>query len=222
MSYFDEVKNNWGRQRWGKFTASCIYRLMGSAKSFDTYVDEVACEAYTEYEENQFDGTWEMRQGRIKEPIAFKFHENLLKIHLPADRFIKIEYFGDGNPNFKEYNEHAGASADCVVFKDVNVAYFGGEYKCPKRDTHFDRIRSMKEWTDLKERHPDYYWQCQFNMMCWNVDMWHWCSFNELFPLKDRLLIIEVPANKADQQKLKIKLSDAIIKKKEILSSLTL
>lgn len=217
MNYFEKTNTEWLKERWGCFTGSEIDRLLGSG--FDKYVDEVACQAYTEFEENTFEGNWAMREGKKNEPLAFQFHQKIIQANFGD--LVRAEYYGDATPLFKKYNDHSGASADSIIYKADSTPYIAGEYKCPTRDVHFWRLRNLKDHIDLKKAHPNYYGQLQFNMMCWNVDLSHWCSFNDKFiALSDKMVLIEVPADKNYQMNLKAKLSMAIKRKLVIISEM--
>lgn len=230
MNYFEESKVKWGQERWGFFTGSNIFKLLvkGSGTTFGkgamTYIEQVACQCYTNYEANDFEGTYAMREGRKKEPEASKFYEKIISHLFINGENLKPHYFGEKEPNFKKYNEYSGVSSDEVLFIG-NTPYIVAEFKCPTRDVHFFRLREIKKYTDnqshlfIKEHYPEYYAQIQFNMMAWCVKLGHWCSYNEYFPMDKRMLIIEVPEDKPFQNNLKIVLEMANKKKLEILET---
>lgn len=234
MNYFQLSNAEWKKLRWGKFTGSNCYRLMG--KGFDTYVNEVACERYTAYEHTDFEGTWEMRQGKAKEPQAFEFHRKILSkfavdvdgnlLYPFIDGTYNIEYFGDNKPVFKEFDQEPykgwmGNSLDSLISKRDGTPLFTGEYKCPKRDTHMFYLQNIKDAADLKEHKPEYYWQMQSGFLNYGVDLGHFCSYNEFFPFDQKMLLINVAANKNDQRALKIKLDAGIEKAQEIIEKLS-
>lgn len=224
MNYFQEKKAEWAKQRWGKFTGSNAYKLFG--KGFNSYVEEVACQKYTSYEHSDFEGTWEMREGKKKEPEAFAFHKaQLMQLEPFIDGRLRIEYYGDNNPIFQPYDDDrfrdwVGISLDSLVVKSDGTPYLTGEYKCPKRDTHMMYIRKIKNGIDLKEYKPEYYWQIQLGILVSGVSFSHFCSYNEYFPYKHRMHIVEVFPNKNDHILLKSKLSQAIEEAHKILSEL--
>ena len=80
MNYFEEKEEKWGKLRWGMFTGSRISELFVMdkngcfGKGAMSYINKVACESYTEYEHNEFKGTWQMRQGKINEPMCAKYY----------------------------------------------------------------------------------------------------------------------------------------------------
>lgn len=230
-NYFDEKKAEWGKLRWGKFTGSSIYKLLerGNGTTFGkgamAYITQIACEAYTSYEQNDFEGTWDMREGKRKEPQAAKFYSHVISSIQVNGVPLRTIYYGDSDPHFKDYNEHSGASVDMIGMLN-DSPYFVPELKCPKRDTHFDRLIKLSAYKEeekyifLKTEHKDYYAQIQFEMMCWGVDFGHWVSYNEYFPMDDRIIIIHVPADKPFQKNLDLTLQLAIKEKIRILEEL--
>lgn len=223
-----EAVLNWKRKKWGMFSASLIHHLLipgtadkktGLKDSFGkgalTYIHQIASQSYIEFNDEE-DGaeSFSMKEGKRREPISAGHYQRIIGL----DNMV---YFG-GQPEFFKYNEHSGCSPDLVVWKgETNwIASFGAEFKNPKRDTHMDYLIEIKTWEDLKEKCPDYYAQCQFCMMTLKADLWHWVSHHEYYPTKDRLLIIEVPANKKFQDELDVKLSMAIKKKNEFVELL--
>lgn len=234
MNYFQLSKAEWAKQRWGKFTGSGISRLMG--KGFDTYVEEVACERYCEYEDSGFEGTWEMREGKRKEPEAFRFHEKILKsfavvpevgekFHPFQNGMFTLEYYGDNKPFFKEFEDpkykgYCGVSPDSVAFRKNGDPYLLGEYKCPKRSTHMFYIKNIREGVDLKLHEPGYYGQIQFNLLVWGAELAHFCSYNEYFPQDQKMHLVEVLPDKNYLMSLKTRLSNGIKKVNSIIEEL--
>ena len=109
-----------------------------------------------------------------------------------------------------------------VAWKDEanKIASFGCELKNPSSAVHMEYLLTIKDSQDLKKESIEYYTQCQFAMMTFKTDLWHWCSHNEYFRGNDRMLIIEVPADKNFQADLEVKLGMAIKKKNEFIEQL--
>ena len=230
-NYFEEKEQEWGKQKWGMFSASRISELLilnadGSfGKGAMTYINQVACECYTEYEHNEFKGTWEMRQGKINEPLAAQYYTSIMKsIEIPG-RTIRWEYYGGANPLFKKYNDFSGTSPDQIGFLDEKP-YILAEFKCPSRDMHWQRLQQIskyrpeQEYLWLREYHIDYYAQMQFNMLNFGCKIGHWVSYNQYFKEPDTAIIITIPEDKTFQHKLKILLGMANTEKNKIINSL--
>jgi hypothetical protein len=223
-----EAVSNWKRKKWGMFSASRIHHLLvpgtadkktGIAPMFGkgalTYIHEIASQSYIEFNDEE-DGaeSFSMKEGKRREPIAAGYYQRIIGLN-------DMMYFG-GQPDFYNYDEHSGCSPDLVVWKDEanQIASFGAEFKNPKRDTHMDYLIEIKNCEDLKNKCSDYYTQCQFCMMVLKADLWHWVSHHEYYPVKDRMLIIEVPVDKNFQADLEVKLSMAVKKKNEFVNLL--
>jgi hypothetical protein len=216
-----DAEDEWRRCKWGKFSASEIDNLMtlGQRETFSAggiaYIERIAREAYTIFNDSENNETFAMKQGKKKEAEAFQFYRQLLG----RDDF---EYYGGGNPYFEHYSNDSGASPDCLLWKDRanKIVSFGAEFKCPTSKIHWDYIRSIKTQFDLKQMNPLYYGQCQFGMMTFKTDLWHWCSYNEYYPIKHRMKIIEIVPDKNYQSNLKIREQMAVKKKYQFLEEI--
>lgn len=206
-------EEQWLLKKWGCFSASEMYKLLskGTGEMFGTgaktYIEEVAIQAYTLFNTEENVETYAMKKGKMKEADSFGYYRNLFA---GSNVFDHIEYYGGDNPIFEKYNEHSGCSPDSLAFGKKNKVMFGAEFKNNQRKAHFTDLRRISDHFDLKRDHLDDYTQCQFSMMCYNVDLWHWNSYNEYFPDSDKLLIIEVPKDKIFQDNLEIRLQMAI------------
>ena len=141
---------DWKAQRYGKFTASEIVKILGVrglGETGKTYAIEKAIEElYGEFEEQYI--SYEMQNGIATEPLAFaKFKE------LKGLDFLEVSECG-----FFNYEEHAGASPDGIV-SDNSIL----EIKCPKSTAFFKLVAT-------NEIDPKYYAQMQMQMLCTGTD----------------------------------------------------
>ena len=139
---------SWLKDRYGKFTASEIIKLLGArglGETGKTYAIEKAIEElYGDFEENYI--SYDMAQGIENEPLAFaKFQE------LKGLEFLEVEKCG-----FFNFEQHAGASPDGLVSDNAIL-----EIKCPKSTTFFKLVATNE--IDAK-----YYAQMQMQMLCTN------------------------------------------------------
>lgn len=139
---------SWKQQRYGKFTASEIVKILGVRGLGETgknYAIDKAIEAlYGEFEENYI--SYDMQNGIDTEPLAFaKFKE------LKSLEFLEVT-----NCGFFDNCEHSGASPDGLVSDDAIL-----EIKCPKSSTFFKLVATNE--IDTK-----YYAQMQMQMMSTN------------------------------------------------------
>ena len=139
---------SWLKDRYGKFTASEIIKLLGArglGETGKTYAIEKAIqELYGDFEENYI--SYDMAQGIENEPLAFaKFQE------LKGLEFLEVE-----NCGFFNFEQHAGASPDGLVSDNAVL-----EIKCPKSTTFFKLVAT-------NEIDSKYYAQMQMQMLCTN------------------------------------------------------
>lgn len=150
MSNTEQRTNEWKSQRYGKFSASEIVKLLGArglGETGKTYAIEKAIEElYGEFEEPFI--SYDMQNGIDTEPLAFAKFKDLKGLE-----FLEVETCG-----FFEYNKHAGASPDGLVSDNAVL-----EIKCPKSTTFFKLVAT-------NEIDPKYYAQMQMQMLCTGRD----------------------------------------------------
>ena len=139
---------SWLKDRYGKFSASEIIKILGArglGETGKTYAIEKAIqELYGDFEENYI--SYDMQNGIDTEPLAFaKFQE------LKGLEFLEVEKCG-----FFNFEQHAGASPDGLVSDDAVL-----EIKCPKSTTFFKLVAT-------NEIDSKYYAQMQMQMLCTN------------------------------------------------------
>lgn len=136
----------WYKERYGKFTASEIHKLLGVRGLGETgksYAIEKAIEQLYGQVEDSYSGK-DIQRGVDLEPYAFnKFQE----MHPETTESFMFPY-----------GQHAGASPDGVVGKDAVL-----EIKCP-RATKFFKIVADENID------KEYYAQMQMQMLCSNSD----------------------------------------------------
>lgn len=145
MSNIEQRSQEWHEQRFGKFTASEIYKLMGIkglGETGKTYAFEKAIqELYGEFEENYISA--DMQRGIELEPLAFEKIKELKGLD-----FINVE-----TCSFFEFGENAGASPDGLIGEDTIL-----EIKCPKSNTFFKLVAD-------NEINKNYFYQMQMQML---------------------------------------------------------
>jgi len=144
VSNANQRSSEWHKDRYGKFTASEIHKLLGVKGLGETgksYAIEKAIEQLYGQVEDNYRGA-DMQRGVELEPLAFaKFQE----------------LYPEATESFMfPYGEHAGASPDGVVGKDAIL-----EIKCP-RATKFFKIVADENID------KEYYAQMQMQMLCSN------------------------------------------------------
>lgn len=119
---------------------------------------------------------------------------------------------------FVPYTDHAGGSPDRKILNEPK----GVEIKCPfNPKNQVDYLMFTDQW-DLKRMKPEYYWQCQANLLFTGWELMHFCSFDpRMKENKHKLVHIEVKPNEEDQNALIKKLEIAIKEKLALLKLLS-
>jgi putative phage-type endonuclease len=137
--------DSWKQQRYGKFTASEIIKILGVRGIGETgknYAIDKAIESlYGEFEENYI--SFDMQNGIDTEPLAFAKFKKLKSLE-----FLEVT-----NCGFFDNCEHSGASPDGLVSDNAIL-----EIKCPKSSTFFKLVAT-------NEVDPKYYAQMQMQML---------------------------------------------------------
>ena len=207
----EEIRADWLAQRMGRFTASQFYRLMTCINKSElpdgakTYVNETVAECLVIPGSSDGYVSAEMQWGIDNEAAAVAA--------FVAATGLSVSAHGS-NQVFIEYGDHAGATPDGMM---INA---GLELKCPKSVTHLGYLK-IKTTEDLKSICPNYYWQVQGSMMITGLKRWYFASYDPRFvDAQHQLHIVEIVANEADIEQLKIRLAMAIVLKKFLLEQL--
>lgn len=152
----EQRSEEWFKDRFGKFTASQIHKLLGVrglGQTGETYAVEKAIESlYGQVEENV--QSWDMRRGIELEPIAFGRFKELYPETVESYMF--------------PYGEHAGASPDGVVGTEAVL-----EIKCPRAVKFFKLVAD-----GIIDK--EYIAQMQMQMMCSNSKRAYFFNYLQL------------------------------------------
>lgn len=206
----DNSKDQWFSDRWSKWTASEIHKLLSKGTGDRmwgagalTYIKKKAIEKETVFWENpKLENVKSLLWGKRYEEPAF---DHYVKMTRNAD----MRYMGTETPLFLTYNDDSGGSPDGLM-GDGDSIHLGLEMKCPlTSEIHWDYL-SFKDQYDLKEYSIEYYSQVQFLLMITKAPEFHWVSFDERFKdIKKRMKIIEVKQDKPFQANLDIRIRQA-------------
>lgn len=206
---FKEIQD-WMAQRCGKFTASEIYKLMGSGKKdyfslvAKTYISQKAAEILT-LEPSNRPNTMAMDWGQSHEYEAYtKFKE----------MYGDCEYFGGENPTFFKYSKYSGGSPDALG------SDFVLEIKCPYNSSEHLNHWLYETGEDLKDGKPEYYWQVVANMIFTGKDKAIFVSYDPRFEPEYQLKTLKISLNLDDACLLQERLREAEIHLDQLLNKI--
>lgn len=167
-------QDNFQMSRLGQFTASNIHALLKAGKKKDvvfgdtamSYIREKIAEAITGESKPQVRSTatdW----GNEHETDAIMWFEQITG--------KKVEHFGVSNYKYFPYNSTSGCSPDGLVVGEQSII----QVKCPYlAANHVEYLLAPKTMEWLKANQPEYYTQCQFEMMCTKRDLCYFVSYH--------------------------------------------
>lgn len=206
----DNNKDQWFSDRWAKFTASEIHKLLSKGRGDEmfgagamTYIKKKAIEKETTFWENpKLEHVKSLLWGKRYEEPAFNHY-------LKMTKNVDMRYMGTETPLFLTYNDDSGGSPDGLL-GDGEIIHLGLELKCPQDSgVHWDYL-GLKDQLDLKQYSIEYYSQVQFLLMITKAELFHWASFDERFKdVKKRMKLIEVKPDKPFQANLDIRIKQA-------------
>lgn len=209
----EQRSKSWFEIRSGKFTASEVHKLMGKTFGTDlskwtqtaqTYILEKVSEHFAEPQKEMT--SYACQWGIEHEEIARNYYEAVFK--------EEVEQVG-----FKQYLKlDAGCSPDGLVKGKKR----GIEIKCPMTNVQHLKNILIKNNADLKANNPEYYWQIQFSMLCFDYHVWDYVSYHPNFEAKTRLNCIEIVRDDKDIALLVERLNLAIIIKNELIKQIGL
>ena len=198
ISTQEDRKREWLMQRYGKFTASEVHKLMAYPdkdelpKGAISYVLKKAAENLTEFSITQYI-TDAMQWGMINEPEAIDAFSEATGLIVSKCK-DEQEFIDKG---------HVGGTPDGLILSDFS----GVEVKCPNSDTHLV-YRQIQTGPDLKAVALEYYWQVHCLMMLTSSQHWYFVSYDPRFKEERlRLHIAKIFADPIDLARLKIRLS---------------
>jgi len=247
MSFFDDLLNpdtahrhiiqgsdQWDEVRCGRFTASEMHRLMGSAKremtpeelanrpkkgvgssvKFITLNDVLSDVALTYIKQKVAETlTGKLKPSSYAYPLVYgKETESEAVEYFQEKTGLKCEEIG-----FCPYTDHAGGSPDRDIPDDNSFL----EVKCPWQSENQIDYLMLTDHFDLKRMHPDYYYQVQSNLVFTGKDKAHFVTYDPRFK-NDNLKMqhIIIPAVEADQDLIRLKIALAVKEKLSMIQTL--
>lgn len=172
----DMAQEAWLKERWGKFTASEMYRLMTNGKTKDglsvgamTYVREKVAEVLIPFQtglDSASHLSTAMEWGKDHELEAIAAFETATG--------IRVNHNGEDQQFILSDCGNWGGTPDGITFDA------GLEVKCPESKTHLLYL-SVVDAETLKETEAKYYWQIQACMALTGKSHWHFVSYDPRF-----------------------------------------
>jgi hypothetical protein len=224
----------WFNMRLGRFTSSEMHKLMkpgkrpmtkeelaqrpkkgkGSATTtvddwtvFSdtalTYIEQKVAEILTgQIEDDVY--AYAKEYGKEMEPVAAEYFSELTGLSVEPAPFIP---FGD----------HAGGSPDRFIIEEDA----GLEIKCPLKPVKQVKYLQLTDQFDLMRFFPDFYWQCESNLLFTGKQKWYFATFCPQMKIANhKLKIIEVKPIAEHFQMITDSIAGAVGEKLRILKDL--
>lgn len=185
----EQRSQEWREIRRGKFTASEIYKLMGTGAKpskfgpslsdwTDTaqgYIMSKVAELYAE--QDQDITSREMQWGADHESEARAYYEGVFGETVDEVGFL-----------LWPKNTSCGCSPDGLIMQKNR----GIEIKCPFTLTAHIESFLIKDNDSFKAYKPNYYWQVMSSLLFTGFDSWDFVSYHPYFKADKRLSCIEI------------------------------
>jgi hypothetical protein len=228
LKHIAQGSDQWDQIRVGRFTSSEIHRLMGTAyremtpeelkarpksgkgsavkrievygelsDKAETYIKEKVAETITGIKK-ETSYAYPLVYGKEMEPNAVEYFQRKTGLECEEIGFIA---FGD----------HAGGSPDRKTPDGIL------EVKCPYSiEMQIDYLMLTDQW-DLKRMKPEYFWQCQSNLLFTNAEVCHFITYDPRYPETHRMTHIQVKPDEDAFNAIVKKLEAAVKRKLETL-----
>lgn len=229
LQHISQGSDQWDQIRVGRFTSSEIYNLMGAA-----YREMTPEELKARPKSGKGSGVkrvevYDELSETAEKYIKVKVAEALTGIKKESSYAYPLVYGKEMEPNAVEYfqekkgleceeigfiafGDHAGGSPDRKT-KDGIL-----EVKCPYTiEMQIDYLMLTDQW-DLKRLKPEYFWQCQSNLLFTNEKVCHFITYDPRYPEPYRMTHIEVKPDEDAFNAIVRKLEAAVKRKLETLA----
>lgn len=195
----------WDKDRLGKFTASEIYKLMGTPKSKTDIFTATAYTYILDKVSEELVGFATVKNG---EALVWGIEQEAqAKKWFSTITGKTIEEVG-----FIAHDEQSGGSPDGIV--DDGII----EIKCPFNTVN--HIKHILDSENFRGNFPEYYWQMQMNMLVTKKQKCYFISFDPRIDAESGMFIKQIARNDEDIALMVDKIKEAIEAKKTILSKL--
>lgn len=233
LKHISQGSDQWDQVRVGRFTSSEMHRLMGAAyrdmtpeelkarpktgkgsgtkrvevygslsDAAETYIKEKVAETVTGIKkDNAY--AYPLVYGKEMEPQAVEYFQKIKGVECEEIGFIA---FGD----------HAGGSPDRMIPGTGEIV----EVKCPYSiEMQIDYLMLTDQW-DLKRLKPEYFWQCQSNLLFTQAKLCHFITYDPRYPESHRLTHIQIKPDDDAFTAITEKIAAAVKRKLETLQQI--
>jgi hypothetical protein len=213
--HVEQNSEEWDRLRIGRFTSSEMHKLMTSPRSKEAKEGGELSETAKTYIMVK---VAETLSGR-KKPDSYAYPLVYGKETEPQaiEYFIEKTGFKYDKIGFVAFGDHAGGSPDGLI-NDVEIL----EIKCPwALETQMEYCMLTDQY-DLKRMFPEYYYQCQSNLLFTDTKVCHFVTYDPRYDQdKFKLTHLTVTPHKEDQQAICDKIAKAVKEKLSLIQTLT-
>jgi hypothetical protein len=213
--HVEQNSEQWDRLRIGRFTASEIHKLMTEPRSKAAKENGELSETAKNYimvkvaetlsgRKNPDSYAYPIVYGKETEPEAIEY-------------FIERTGFNYEKIGFIAFSDHAGGSPDGLVNGNEIL-----EIKCPwSIATQVDYLMLTDQY-DLKRMFPEYYWQCQANLLFTDTKLCHFVTYDPRYEeSKFKMTHLKVAPHADDQQAICDKVAKATEEKLKLIKLLS-
>jgi hypothetical protein len=168
----ETAETTWLKERWGKFTASEMHRLMTNGRAKDslsagalTYIIEKVAEELSVFRRNDFSNA-AIEWGKEHELEAIQAFE--------LETGVRINNTGENQQFILSDCGHWGGTPDGITFDS------GVEIKCPESKNHLLYL-AIQDAETLKNTEIKYYWQIQVYLALTGKSYWYFVSYDPRF-----------------------------------------
>ena len=210
----EQRTREWMEIRRGKFTASEIYKLIGTGVKPSKFGDKLSdwtdtAQGYilskvAEYfsEQDQEITSREMQWGTEHEPEARAYYEGVFEEEVEEIGFL-----------LWPKNNICGCSPDGLIMAKNR----GIEIKCPYTlNAHIESFL-IKDNATFKSYKPNYYWQVMSSLLFTGFSSWDFVSYHPFFKADKRLTAIEILPCESDFEILRERLQAATIVRENLI-----
>ena len=198
MELIKQRSLEWHELRLGKFTASTIYKIMGTrailsgkdgtelehwSEGAQTFILEKVSESFGVFQEEAYSKA--MDWGIENESYAKRHYEKAYGVELQDREFIMAQFC-----------KHAGMSPDSYIIGQNK----GVEFKCPYNPANHIRYMLIKNSAELLKASKQYYYQVQMCMLVSGFKKWDFVTYDPRYENESGMMMYAVEIQRNDEE----------------------